>query len=111
MSTNFLSYFTWYVAGSSAQSDVVMADIGASGGISTTAWELAIFAPNGVANTYYMQLTNLTTEKTATYQANGGSAVVPQSTTLLSWGNWSCNNSSTTAVGIDLSSLYIETDY
>lgn len=101
----------WIASGSTAQTaTAVGASVGAPGGISTTAWELAIFAPNGVANTYYIQLTNLTTGVSASRTASGAAAVVPQSSTLLAWNAWATNNAATVVAGIDLCSLYIETD-
>lgn len=110
LSTDATQWY-WQNAGSSAQTPVAIGtSIGAPGGNSTTAWELAIFAPNGVANTYYLQLTNITTGATATRTVTGAATVVPQSTTLLSWNAWATNNATALATGIDLCSLYIETD-
>lgn len=101
----------WYAAGSSTQSATAIGtSVGAPGGNSTTAWELAIFAPNTPANTYYLQLTNITTGATATNTVTGAAAYIPQSSTLLAWNAWATNNATALAVGIDLCSLYIETD-
>lgn len=111
LSTDATQWY-WYGAGSVAQSAVAVgAGIGAPGGNSTTAWELAIFAPNNIASTYYVQLLNLTTGATASRTFSGAVAVVPQSNTLLAWNAWATNNATALAVGIDLCSLYIETDY
>jgi hypothetical protein len=110
LSTDATQWY-WKFAGSSTQTGVAVGTgIGAPGGNSTTAWELAIFAPNGIANTYYMELTNLTTWTKATYTVTGAATVCPQSTTLLAWNAWATNNATALAVGIDLCSLYIETD-
>lgn len=110
LSTDATQWY-WYGAGSSAQSAVAIGtSIGAPGGNSTTAWELAIFAPNGVANTYYLQLTNISTGTIATTTMTGNSTQVPQSSTLLAFNAWATNNATAAAVGIDLCSLYIETD-
>lgn len=103
----------WYsiAAGSSAQSAVALGtSVGAPGGNSTTAWELAIFAPNGVANTYYCQLTNITTGAVVTWTVTGNSTQCPQSSTLLAYNMWATNNATAAAVGIDICSLYVETD-
>ena len=101
----------WIGAGSTAQSGIAVGTaIGAPGGNTTTAWELAIYAPASTANTFYLQLTNLSTGVTATRTFTGSATLVPQSTTLLSWNGWATNNATALAVGIDLCSLYIETD-
>ncbi len=110
LSTDATQWY-WIGAGSTAQSAIpVGTSIGAPGGSSTTAWELAIFAPNNIANTYYLQLTNISTGVVATTSFNGGSTLIPQSSTLLAWNAWATNNTTAAAVGIDLCSLYIETD-
>jgi hypothetical protein len=111
LSTDATQWY-WYSAGSSANgiNVAVGTGIGAPGGNSTTAWELAIFAPNGTANTYYLELTNITTGTKAFRTINGAATVCPQSTTLLSYNSWATNNATALAVGIDLCSLYIETD-
>lgn len=110
LSTDATQWY-WIGAGSSAQAPVAIGTaVGAPGGNSTTAWELAIFAPNGTANTYHLQLTNITTGAVATRTMTGAAAFLPQSTTLLSWNAWATNNATALAVGIDLCSLYIETD-
>lgn len=110
LSTDATQWY-WIGAGSSAQSAIAVGTAaGAPAGNSTTAWELAIFAPNGIANTYYLQLTNLTTRVSATRTFSGAATVVPQSTTLLTWIAWVTNNATALAVGMDLCSLYIETD-
>jgi len=110
LSTDATQWY-WQNAGSVAQTPVpIGTTIGAPGGNSTTAWELAIFAPNGVANTYFLQLTNITTGVVATTTMTGAAAVIPQSTTLLAWNAWATNNATALATGIDLCSLYIETD-
>lgn len=110
LSTDATQWY-WLGAGSSAQTPVAVGtSVGAPGGNSTTAWELAIFAPNGDANTYHLQLSNLTTGAIATRTMTGAAAVIPQSTTLLAWNAWATNNATAAAVGIDLCSLYFETD-
>jgi hypothetical protein len=100
-----------YNAGSSAGSAVALGtSLGAPGGASTTAWEFAIFAPNAVANTYYCQLTNLTTGAFVEWTVTGTAAQCPQSTTLLAWNHGGTNNATALATGMDLCSLYFETD-
>jgi len=103
----------WYGAGSSAAYDTtaVGTGIGAPAGNSTTAWELAIFCANTANGVYNLQLTNLSTGVIVTHQMSSTSAVnLPQSGTLLAWRHWVCNNATALAVGMDLCSLYFETD-
>lgn len=110
LSTDATQWY-WIQGGSAAQTAVAVgASVGAPAGNSTTAWELAIFCPALVANTFYLQLTNLSTGATATRTMSGTATQVPQSTTLLAWRHWATNNATALAVGMDLCSLYIETD-
>lgn len=110
LSTDATQWY-WIGAGTTAQSAVAVGTaVGAPGGNSTTAWELAIYSPTTTANTFYLQLTNLTTGVVATKTFTGAAAAVPVSTVLLSWTGWVCNNATALAVGVDFSSLYFETD-
>lgn len=110
LSTDATQWY-WIGSGSTAQTPIAIGTgIGAPGGSSTTAWELAIHAPNGVANTFNLQLTNLVTGVVATKTFSGSASLVPQSTQLLSWNAWATNNATAAAVGIDICSLYLETD-
>ena len=66
LSTDATQYY-WIQGGNSAQTAVAIGtSLGAPAGNSTTAWELAIFSPASVANTFYLHLTNLSTGATAT---------------------------------------------
>lgn len=110
LSTDATQWY-WIQGGSAAQTAVAIGTaIGAPGGASTTAWELAIYCPNSVANTYYLQLTNITTGAVANTTMTGTATQVPQSGTLLAWRHWATNNTTALSVGIDICSLYIETD-
>lgn len=110
LSTDATQWY-WIGSGSSAQTAVAVGtSVGAPAGNSTTAWELAIYSPASVASTYNVQLTNLTTGAVATNTFSGSATTVPQSTTLLAWTAWATNNATALAVGLDLCSLYIETD-
>lgn len=111
LSTDATQWYS-YAAGSAAQTAVALGTgLGAPGGNSTTAWELAIFAPSMVANTFYCQLTNLTTNVAVEWTVNGAATVCPQSSTLLAWNHGGTNNATALATGMDLCSLYFETDY
>jgi hypothetical protein len=110
LSTDATQWY-WIGSGSSAQSAIAVGTaIGAPGGNSTTAWELAIYAPNSVGSTYYVQLTNITTGVVVTNTFTGSATLIPQSSVLLSWNAWATNNATALATGIDLCSIYIETD-
>jgi len=96
--------------GSSAQSTLPLGTNFPGASLSTTAYELAIFAPNSVANMYYYQVSNLVTGNTISGSFSGTAVQVPQSGTLLAPRAWTCNNATALAVGIDVCSIYIETD-
>lgn len=106
--------FQWNLVygGSSAQTAIPLgAGLGAPSTHSTVAWELAIYAPPLTANTFTVQVTNLTTKAQVIQTVSGTSAQVPQSSTLLAPKLWKTNNAVALAVAFDLASLYIETDY
>lgn len=112
LSTDSTQWY-WYAGGTTANyvNTGIGTAIGAPGGNSTTAWELAIFSPSSLANTYYLQLTNLSTGVSATQTISGTSAQVPNHTLLLCWHHYITNNTSAIATGVDFCSLYVETDY
>lgn len=100
-----------FTGGSSAQTPVALGATNFPGAtLSTVAYELAIFAPNSVANTYYYQVTNISTGALTTGTLSGGAIVIPQNATLLAHRAWTCNNATALACGIDVCSIYIETD-
>lgn len=104
----------WYLVygGSAAQTAIALGTaLGAPTGASTTAWELAIYAPPLIANTFKVQVTNLLTKVTVSQTLTGNSVQLPQYTTLLAPRIWKTNNATASAVAFDLASLYIETDY
>lgn len=104
----------WYLVygGSAAQTAIALGtSLGAPDARSTIAWELAIYAPPLTANTFTVQVTNLTTKAQVVQTISGTSTQVPQSSTLLAPKLWKTNNATALAVAFDLASLYIETDY
>lgn len=110
LSTDATQWY-WIQGGSAAQIAIpVGTNIGAPGTASNTVWELAIYCPTMTANTFYLQLTNVSTGVTSSITMSGTAAQVPQSTTLLAFRHWACNNATLLSVGIDLCSLYIETE-
>lgn len=96
--------------GSAAQTPIALGTNFPGATLSTTAYELAIFAPNSVSNTYYYQVTNISTGNIATGTLTGNSTQVPQNSTLLAPRAWATNNATALAVGIDICSIYVETD-
>lgn len=98
-----------YYGGSAAQTPI---DLGADFPVDTnnTPYELALNSPPGAATTVRWQVTNLRTGVTASGELTGGSAVLPQETTLLAPWGYRTNNATAAAVAIDVMSAYIETD-
>lgn len=93
-----------YAAGASASTAV---DLGANfpaNGLSTDAYEFAMFAP--ASGGIQWQVWRLGTA----FTASGTFASVPTSSTFLGHQIWKTNNATALAVGMDISSIYIETD-
>ncbi|HSX30987.1 MAG TPA: hypothetical protein VLE99_03660 [Candidatus Saccharimonadales bacterium] len=109
LSTDATQLYIVY-GGSSAQTQIALGTNFPGATISTTAYELAIFAPNSVSNTFYYQVTNITTGNIATGTLTGNATQVPQNSTLLAPRAWATNNATALAVGFDICSIYIETD-
>jgi hypothetical protein len=96
--------------GSAAQTAI---DLGASfpaNTLSADLFELALFAPPDTQVIYY-QVTRVNTGDVATGTLSGAvGTVIPAATTFLAHTAWRCNNATAAAVGIDVVSVYIETD-
>jgi hypothetical protein len=102
-----------FYGGSAAQTPIALGATNFPGSTLSTApiaYELAIFAPNATANTYYYQVTNISTGAYTTGSLSGGATQIPQNATLLCHRAWACNNATALAVGIDICSVYVETD-
>ncbi len=100
-----------FFGGTAAQTPI---DLGATFPVSTNAdvYELALFAPPGATVCSY-QITRLTTGQVATGLLNGTPGTqLPAATVLLAapWG-YRTNNATAAAVGIDVASIYVETDF
>jgi len=101
----------WYIVygGSAAQTAIPLGTAIGAPTLTTTAWDLAIFASPSGAVTY--TLTNLGTNVTVSGTLSGvAGTALPASTTFLAPRAWRCNNATLLAVGLDLSSIYLETD-
>jgi hypothetical protein len=110
LSTDATQFYLVY-GGVVAQTPIALgSSLGAPNTLSTAAYDLTIFAPNSVANTFYVQVTNIFTGVAAVQTISGGSGVCPQSSTLLAHRAWKSNNATALAVAFDICSIYIETD-
>lgn len=98
--------------GSAAQAEIDLGVNFPADGLSTDAYELALFAPPDLNNTVYYTVTRLNTGDVASGTLTAGTpgTQLPASTTLLAIQGWRSNNATAQAVGLDLCSLYIETD-
>jgi hypothetical protein len=107
------SNFSIFYGGSAAQTPIALGSNFPSNTRSTDVYELALFAPTNVNNTVYYEVTRLNTGNVATGTLTGtAGTALPASTTLLSYQRiWRCNNATALAVGYDLMSDYVETDY
>lgn len=76
-------------------------------------YEFALFSPPNANGVVRWEVRRLDTWASVSGEISGAAGVVlPASTTLLSYMNaWRCNNATLLAVGLDLVSDYIETDY
>ena len=102
-----------FFGGSSAQTPI---DLGANFPANTRnvdAYDLAFFSPPNENGVIKWEVTRLNTGDVATGTINGsGGVILPATSTLLSymWG-YRTNNATALAVGIDIMSDYIETDF
>jgi hypothetical protein len=98
-----------YSGGSSAQAPI---PLGADFPVSTNTdpYELAIFCPPG-ETVMHWQATNLRTGASQSGSISGGSTIMPTETTLIGPWGYRTNNATAAAVGLDVMSAYIETDF
>ncbi|WP_448510340.1 hypothetical protein, partial [Immundisolibacter sp.] len=104
----------WYIVygGSAAQTAIALGTTLGAPTDKTALYELALFSsPNSNAVINY-QVTNVGTGATATGTLSGtAGTTTPANTTLLTPQIWRTNNATALAVGIDIISIYIETDW
>ena len=101
-----------FFGGSAAQAPIPLGANFPANTANVDMYELALFSPPGVAETVHWQVTRLNTGHVASGTLTGGAAVLPSAATLLvAIHAYVSNNTTAAAVGIDLVSLYIETDY
>lgn len=96
--------------GSAAQAAIDLGSNFPANTLSADAYELALYAPPNSQVVGY-RVERLTTGQVASGTLNGtvGTAI-PAATTLLAHAVWRFNNATALAVGIDVASVYIETD-
>ena len=97
-----------------AQTSQRMSSLGTGLGaptLTSTVFELTLYAPPTLNNTVYYTVTNVGTgvSVTGTLTGTAGTAL-PSGTTLLAPRIWRTNNATAAAVGMDIGSIYIETD-
>ena len=93
-----------YAAGASASTAVDLGTNFPANGLSTDAYEFAMFSP--ASGGIQWQVWRLGT----TFTASGTFASVPTSSTFIGHQIWKTNNATALAVGLDICSIYIETD-
>ena len=80
-------------------------------GGSTNVYELALFSAPNSGDVHY-EVRRLNTGHVATGTiVNSGATVLPTNTTLIGPWGYRTNNATALAVGLDVMSAYIETDY
>lgn len=95
--------------GSSAQTAAALGATNFPGQtLSTTAFEIAIYAPWNASSTYYVQIRNLGNGATYTNKLSGASSVVPQAGTALAPRAWRSNNATASAVALDVCTIAIQ---
>jgi hypothetical protein len=103
----------WYIVygGSAAQTAIPLGTGLGAPATNSTAWDLAFFAPPNSNNTVSYTVMNMGTGVTVTGTLTGTAGVaLPLSTALLAPATYRTNNATLLAVGLDIASLYIETD-
>lgn len=103
-----------YYGGSAAQTPIALGANFPSNTVSTDVYEVAIFCPEGVNNTVYVQVTRLNTGDTTTVTLTAATPglQLPATVTFLTYRQaWRTNNATAAAAAIDIMSDYIETNF
>ena len=107
LSTDATQYYLVY-GGSAAQTAVPLGTAFGDPTAANVLYQLAIYAPQKIANTFYVEARNLNTGASFTQTLTGAATVIPQSTTLLAHKAWKTNNATALAVGFDIACIYFE---
>jgi hypothetical protein len=103
----------WYLVygGSAAQTAIALGTSIGSPTLNNTAWDLSLFSPPNQNAVVYYELTNIGTGVSVSGTLSGTpGTTTPASTTLLTYRQFRTNNATALAVGIDICSVYWETD-
>ena len=96
--------------GSAAQTPIDLGSNFPAGTLSADAYELVLSAQGGSQTVgYRVERLNTGHVAAGTLAGTVGTAL-PSATTLLSHAVWRCNNATALAVGVDIASIYVETD-
>lgn len=96
--------------GSAAQTPIDLGSSFPAGTLSADAYELVLSAQGGSQTVGYRVERLNTGHVAAGTLAGTVGTVLPAASTLLSHAVWRCNNATALAVGIDIASVYVETD-
>lgn len=104
----------WYIVygGSAAQTAIALGTGLGAPTLTNTAFELALFAPPSANGVVHYEVTNIGSgvKVNGTLTPATPGIQTPASTTLLTNQMWRTNNATGTQVGLDIISIYIETD-
>ncbi len=102
-----------YYGGSAAQTPIDLGSNFPANTLSTDMYELILFASPATTTAVGYRVTRLNTGHVAegTLSAATAGTQLPSPTTLLAPQAWRTNNATALAVGLDIASMYIETDY
>lgn len=107
---NDTNYYIYY-GGSVAQTRI---DLGASFPVNNSSLiDFTLWSPpnaNGIVY-YYVEIVGTTTTASGVLGPGTAGTTLPLNTTLLAHRAWRTNNTAAAAIGIDISSIYIETDW
>lgn len=103
----------FYYGGTTAQTRM---NLGSNFPINNTDFlDFSLWSPPNANGVIYFYLERLTLSSIyithGTINSNGSAVYLPSSTTLLAFRAWRTNNTAAAAVGIDISSIYLETDW
>lgn len=104
----------WYLVfgGSAAQTAIALGTGLGAPTLTTTCFELTLYAPASANGTVHYTVTNLGTGVSVSGTLTPATAGVqtPLNSTFLTWQLWRTNNATALAVGLDVASIYMETD-
>jgi len=104
----------WYIVygGSAAQTPIPLGTALGAPTLNTTAFELALFSAPSANGVVHYEVLNIGTGQkvVGTLTPTTPGVQTPASTTLLATRFWRTNNATALSIGLDICSLYIETD-